>query len=625
LQNLRGTNFTPGEKWRRVYDRRGEFSEQAVGPGIYAVEATADGWATARSEPINTDHLPKNGIRITLTKGAQVAGTVVDEEGRPIDGAIVLSLAKSGGQLPMSADQNPDEIAVRTVAGRFQFDGLTPGTDSFQVLHPGYALATVHNFEVRSQGQEALAIVLKRGGTVAGHVQDEHGRLLGGVSLRFQRRPSTFSGDRYGSQFAMTVTDANGYYEVQHLPEELIHIMRNEGELSPGVFHQAVLPLNGKTRTVDFGGGPTISGRLFLNGAPLASSKLLLTDEEAHLDDFGATTITHSDGSFAFAGVPPGKRYLYFAVRKRSGRSDDWVRVRALEINTAARNFGRIDHRTGTVTVKVVGRPKDDATVALNYYDPGLFQVRSAARSQFPRAQDAPFVFENVGPGTYDIAVSAVSADNRAPHIKRMLIVSPNEPNPTVTVEWPHGTASIRGTIDQTLRDLLGNGFIALSSPDDRWWAPVLVKEEGHFELDGIPVGNYSLTMMRFRRGGFIPLRLKEVRLAAGEAQTLDLRKDMVPPSELLKEALNVSVFTPQGFPLPGCEIRLTGASGELKPNRSHAAHVWFAVLPGTYQLSCAYPGAQTVTQTVEIKPPSHRGSATITDHVLNLTLAPSD
>ncbi len=71
--------------------------------------------------------------------------------------------------------------------------------------------------------------------------------------------------------------------------------MRNRGELALGVFHQTVLPLNGKTRTVDFGGGPTISGRLFLNGAPLASTKLMLTDEEARLDDFGAATTTRSE------------------------------------------------------------------------------------------------------------------------------------------------------------------------------------------------------------------------------------------------------------------------------------------------------------------------------------------
>ena len=150
------------------------------GPGIYAVEATADGFLTVRSEPIDTDHLPGKGIQITLSKGTSVAGTVVDEEGRPIDGAIVMSLAKAGGELPVTAASTPDTIGVHTVAGRFQFEGLTPGKDTFQVVHPDYALATLPNVEVGAPGREPLRIVMKRGGTVCGHVQDERGRLHAG-------------------------------------------------------------------------------------------------------------------------------------------------------------------------------------------------------------------------------------------------------------------------------------------------------------------------------------------------------------------------------------------------------------------------------------------------------------
>lgn len=237
------------------------------GPGIYAVEATADGFLTVRSEPIDTNHMPGKAIQITLSKGATVAGTVVDEEGRPIDGAIVMSLAKAGGQLPVTAAETPDEIGVRTVAGRFRFEGLTPGSDMFQVAHRDYALATLPNVEVRSPPEEPLRIVMKRGGTVCGHVQDERGRLMAGVSLHFQRRAGVFEGQRFSSRFATAVTDANGYYEVHHLPEELIHILPDSRGDSLGVFHQAVLPVNGKTRTVDFGAGSTVSGQLFINGA----------------------------------------------------------------------------------------------------------------------------------------------------------------------------------------------------------------------------------------------------------------------------------------------------------------------------------------------------------------------
>ena len=162
MKNLRGTNFLPNDKWVTVYDSQGEFKQEVPGPGVYVVEATADGFATARSKPVDTDHLPKEGIHLTLEKGSGIAGTVVDEEGRPIDGAIVLSWAKAGGDLPLSLDQNVDaEVGVRTVRGHFQFDGLSPGTDVFQVMHPDYALTTVRNVEIPPQGHGNMVITMK--------------------------------------------------------------------------------------------------------------------------------------------------------------------------------------------------------------------------------------------------------------------------------------------------------------------------------------------------------------------------------------------------------------------------------------------------------------------------------
>jgi beta-lactamase regulating signal transducer with metallopeptidase domain/protocatechuate 3,4-dioxygenase beta subunit len=623
LKNLRGTNFTPRETWRTVSDRQGEFREEIPGPGIYVVEATADGFATTRSDPINTDKLPKTGIHLTLSKGTLLMGTVVDEAGRAIDGAVVISSAKAGGHLPMSSDKIRDGTGVRTINGRFQFDGLTPGKDTFHILHLDYALAVAQNVEIRSQGQEPLAIVMKRGGTVSGHVHDERGRLLAGVSLHFQRYPSGFVDDPEGGRFATAITDANGYYEVRHLPEELIHILRAGGARSPGVYHQAVLPLNAQTRTVDFGGPSTVSGRLFVNGTPLANTKLLLADENSHSGDFGATTTTDSDGNFVFSGIPVGKRYLYFSVRRRFGRVEEWDRVRALDIRSAARNFGRIDHRVGKVTVNVVGtpsQPADDASVYLHYYDPNLFRVQIAAQSRVPRAKGV-FIFDNVGPGKYDVEGSA----DGKPSVKRMIEISPDNLNPTVTLAWPQGTASIHGTIDSSLRKLIGHGWISLYSPDVRWSAPVRIKEDGQFELVGLPAGVYSLGMMRFRSSTFVAVLLAEIQLRDGEAKTLNVSKESVPSSEFEKGVLKVTAFTSQGIPLPGADIRLTGANGELKPNMSREGHVWFVAAPGSYHLSVAFLGADTLTRTVEIKPTRDNEPWNAQDHELNVTLTPID
>jgi hypothetical protein len=623
VKDLHGRRNRPSENWQRLDNPKGEFAAELSGPGIYAVEATADGFGTVRSESINTDHLPKDPIRITLSKGASLAGTVVDEEGRPIDGAVVMSLAKADGELPLSLDQHVGkEIGVQTVAGQFRFDGLSPGTDTFQAMHPDYALTTVRNFEIPAHGEGNLAIVMKRGGTVCGHVHDEGGRLLPGVRLQFRRDPGHFAGERYNNQFASAVTDANGYYEVRHLPEELVHILRDESDRSPGVAHRAVMPASGKTRTVDFGAGAAISGRLFVNGAPRASTRLLLSDEDSAWTDFQATATTDENGDFAFKGVPYGRRYLYFSARQTIW-GDDWVRARALDVNTAAHNLGRMDHRVGTVTVKVVGRPNDATPVNFYFYDPSLFQVHIAAEQRRPRTKEGPYVFENVTPDKYDINLS--DPERRA-SINQMLVVPPEELNPTVTVEWPKGTASIRGSIDAQLRELMGRGGFTLVSADVRWEGSVAIDASGRFERRGIPAGEYSLILQRRRAGGFVHVTVKEFQLAEGEDKTLDVTKDAIPQSELAKEIVRVSVFTPEGIPLPGCEIRLAGPAGLPhlpKPMRSQWASKWFALPPGSYTLVAFYLGAESATQTVEVKPVLKDGDWTTHDHVVNLTVAP--
>jgi len=158
-----------------------------------------------------------------------------------------------------------------------------------------------------------------------------------------------------------------------------------------------------------------------------------------------------------------------------------------------------------------------------------------------------------------------------------------------------------------------------------RWSSPVGVNAEGRFELGGIPAGDYTLTVNRFRSGGFVPLTLKEIHLADGDAKSLDIRQGEIPESELSKEVVGVAVFTPEGIPLPGCDVRLAGANGPLKPTRSSLTQIWFAPPPGSYQLSAAYLGAAPVTQTVEIKPTLKNGTWSTQDHVLNLTLSPID
>ena len=123
-------------------------------------------------------------------------------------------------------------------------------------MHPDFALTTVRGVEIPGQGQANVALVMKRGGTVRGHVRDGRGRTVRGVHLQFRRYPGHFAGERYNNQFASALTDANGYYEVRHLPEEIVHILREPRSSDVlGVSHLAVLPQTGNNADCRFRSG----------------------------------------------------------------------------------------------------------------------------------------------------------------------------------------------------------------------------------------------------------------------------------------------------------------------------------------------------------------------------------
>ena len=194
-------------------DPKGSFAVEVPGPGIYVVEALADGYAIGKSEPASTETALHKELRINLSKGLSISGTIVDEAGRPINGVTVLASSLFGDLLPVSATKLASGVGVVTTDGRFRFDHLNPGTETLRALHPDYAFAEIKDLELKAGAQPApLAITMKRGGTVRGRVFDQNGRPAAGVSLRFS---NTQYNDFQGTgEFAQGVSDEAGDYQV---------------------------------------------------------------------------------------------------------------------------------------------------------------------------------------------------------------------------------------------------------------------------------------------------------------------------------------------------------------------------------------------------------------------------
>ena len=191
---------------------------------------------------------------------------------------------------------------------------------------------------------------------------------------------------------------------MHHLPEEVIHILRDSRDDASGVFHLAVLPMNGKTRTADFGAGldrfrPAFPQRRAAGLDEIATERrrgLGVRGRDHHR--FHRSVCLRRDP----AGQAP---FVLFPWEVGPHLGPLGPAVRTLDINTAAHNFGRIDLRHKTVTVQVTGRPPDDARVDLHYY------AASPSRCTSPRSHTVPepsalLSFENIAPGEYDIALS---------------------------------------------------------------------------------------------------------------------------------------------------------------------------------------------------------------------------
>jgi hypothetical protein len=598
--HLRGPGYVQDPQWRSFDDPRGEFRFDVVGPGIYQVHVTADDRALARSQPINTDENAGEAIELKLSRGVSLSGTVVDEQGQPVDGARVIPFSKAGGAMPgMIGKFASDEGAVEARDGQFTISQLAPGKETLKVTHPDYCFTIVEDIDVPAAGGDVPPIVLTRGGTVRGRVFDAAGRPEAGVTLVFQDDYAYGGGgDEEAGRFATAVTDRKGEYEVHHLPEQLCYVSRSDFWNSWGVVRQTILPKNGATRTLDFGGTDKLTGRLVVNGEPLSSGRVQLTGENPTFGIFKAYAQTREDGGFTFWSPPPGKWTLYYAL---PGRRSDWARVRDVEITSGPRDVGTIEH--SPVKLLVTCEPASDVQVSLQEYDPIWTHGNRVGAPSPPTGSDEPFVFDNVPHGKYELTVYHAAATYQPNQPSRMQVrqvveVTAGPAIQETTIQLPQGSASISGRIDEAVTGPGRANPPRIWSKDRRLSGWLIPREDHTFEVVDLPAGEYFLTNKDTRDAQPV----LEFSLADGEQKTLDLTPQVYSPSATTTGMLTVHVFTDQGLLMSGADVTLSGPGGVLTPHSSQSGRLVFTGPPGEYQLSAAYPGFESQQRTVTLK-----------------------
>ena len=176
---------------REWTDAQGYFRVGGIHPGkIATVIVDADGYREARVgvRATETSVLPSE-LEITLTRGGDLSGRVVDEEGRAIAGATVFVVPADqdqlrqvptisiigGGKMIRALVAHADE------AGRFAVGGLAPGSEYVALVEAeGFARYTESKtFVVGDDGAcPELVITVPRGGTVVLRLVDDEGAAI---------------------------------------------------------------------------------------------------------------------------------------------------------------------------------------------------------------------------------------------------------------------------------------------------------------------------------------------------------------------------------------------------------------------------------------------------------------
>ncbi|MCB9913831.1 MAG: carboxypeptidase regulatory-like domain-containing protein [Planctomycetes bacterium] len=206
-----------GTLYRERSDADGRFAFARLAAGSYELSVEPRGEPPlAAPAPLRFELGPdevRRDVELRLARAAELAGTVLDAGGAPVEGATVLCRREDG------AAARPRE-ATSGADGSFVVTGLSVGAHVVQATAPGYAGSRVDGVEVRATAGEPLELRLARGVLVTVVVTGPDGAPLAGAGARLERTdaPGLEVGDPRGAVRRLfsgrATTDAAGELEL---------------------------------------------------------------------------------------------------------------------------------------------------------------------------------------------------------------------------------------------------------------------------------------------------------------------------------------------------------------------------------------------------------------------------
>ncbi len=296
--------------WRATTDARGVATLSGVGPLWAPLAVRAAGYAPgALMIGTSGDPAAPERVSVALSRGAAVAGRVVDEAGRPITGARVVATPASE-PFPV-VDPRRDGVLTGE-GGGFELPALSAGTWRLVATHGDHAPSTGAPLTVDGTlRRDGVELVLSPGGVVRGVVRDPAGRPVASADVRVVLRGYVFWRAR-----RQAFSGADGRFEIAGLPRRALDVVASHDTGASAIAAADLAGARERELALVLDVTGVLEGVVVDRaGAPVGDAQVVAAPElsPAQLAERGAwgvrgvpEAVTDQGGRFRFAGLPDG-------------------------------------------------------------------------------------------------------------------------------------------------------------------------------------------------------------------------------------------------------------------------------------------------------------------------------
>jgi protocatechuate 3,4-dioxygenase beta subunit len=558
-----------GRHGREETDALGRFEIVGLTPGIFYLAAHCPGFAPAFAQPVRVREWLS--VDLVLKDATAATGRLVDTEGRPSAGTIVLDEVEGGfpsllGDV-LRAPAGPD--------GRFRLRDLPPGHHRATVIARGHT-QTPLEFQTREGAEVDLGDVsLASGLAIRGQVQDINGTPVAGARIE----AASIDG-RAG--YAADATDIDGAFALAGLGDGAYRL-----SVTVGGVYRAGREVNAGSEPIVWTLEPTgaAAGEVIdASGRPVDSffaTARSLTDEGM---GWRSPQANGSGGAFRIDSVPPGRYALRVTAPDHADAVVSDVIVEAERTAEVGRiRLGLAGRVRGTV-VDADGRPVADAEVTA--WSQRDYESRNLSH-RTPQActtAEGSFEIGGLNPGT--VLVEAHHARQGSGQAAGLEVDPTQGPTVARVVLQPGGR--VQGKVRWHGQALAATVSAIPLLGFSREHVSVLSEDDGSFAFENLPPGQFLLQFRPVaKQGQALPERSVWVRKGETTAIEVDFREILVrgrvARSSATTEGLRVAFDT---------EGRHT--SWPIKGGPGPEPMVSAIAADGTYALLLSQPGAHT-------------------------------